>query len=207
MTLGRFMAGAGQRARADHDFYSTEEGLVTLALLNSPAGEVLRAMYPEIWEPACGTGAISRVLEVEGFLTHNSDIVDRGYGTQLDFLKATAAPAKAIVTNPPFTLFFDADGRQVPAHVKGGRRMNGHAAFLRQARELGVEFVAMFAKAQFWHAADRLALWDEWPPMAMLPITWRVDFTGEKNATMDTQWVVWWSRYQGAPTTYLLRKP
>lgn len=56
-----------------------------------------------IWEPACGEGAIAKVLCDAGHSVVATDLVDYGYGQgRLDFLKATAPRARHIVTNPPY---------------------------------------------------------------------------------------------------------
>lgn len=47
-------------------------------------------LYKYIWKCTCGEGHLSRVLEEWGYITINTDIVDRGYDNnfkQLDFLK------------------------------------------------------------------------------------------------------------------------
>jgi len=56
----------------------------------------------EIWESACGDGAMSRVLETTGSSVRSSDLYDRGYGdVGVDFLK-TKIISDNIVTNPPY---------------------------------------------------------------------------------------------------------
>lgn len=56
----------------------------------------------EIWECACGNGAMSRVLEETGQTVISSDLYDRGYGeVGHDFL-TTPRNADNIVTNPPY---------------------------------------------------------------------------------------------------------
>lgn len=56
----------------------------------------------EIWECACGDGAMSRVFEESGARVYSSDLYDRGYGeVGLDFLSPVRT-APNIVTNPPF---------------------------------------------------------------------------------------------------------
>ena len=55
-----------------------------------------------VWECACGTGAMSRVLEAGGYDVVSTNIPDQGYGRQLDFLLATELLAPNIVTNPPY---------------------------------------------------------------------------------------------------------
>ena len=84
--------------RARDDFYPTPpEG--TWALLSA-----IR-FAGTIWEPACGDGSISRVLEAAGYKVTSTDLVDRGYGTSpVDFLLDYQTKADNIITNPPFKL-------------------------------------------------------------------------------------------------------
>ena len=57
----------------------------------------------DIWEPACGEGAISRECKRAGYNVVSTDLADYGYGTSgHDFLKASKPLAKHIVTNPPY---------------------------------------------------------------------------------------------------------
>jgi hypothetical protein len=56
----------------------------------------------EIWESACGDGAMSRVLATSDCSISSSDLHDRGYGdVGIDFLTAKRQ-AENIVTNPPY---------------------------------------------------------------------------------------------------------
>ena len=56
----------------------------------------------DIWECACGDGAMSEVLSVTGRRVISSDLHDRGYGESgVDFL-LTNRRAPNIVTNPPY---------------------------------------------------------------------------------------------------------
>lgn len=56
----------------------------------------------DIWECACGDGAMSRVFEESGAKVFSSDLYDRGYGESgLDFLSPTRT-ADNIITNPPY---------------------------------------------------------------------------------------------------------
>lgn len=60
-----------------------------------------------IWEPACGRGAISKVLADHGHCVYSSDINDYGFGVGgVDFLsiKQRRVDVEAIVTNPPYRL-------------------------------------------------------------------------------------------------------
>jgi hypothetical protein len=56
----------------------------------------------EIWECACGDGAMARVLEHATPRVEASDLYERGYGEAgVDFL-ATRRRAANIITNPPY---------------------------------------------------------------------------------------------------------
>ena len=77
------------------DFFPTP-GWATFALIENERFE------GDIWECACGNGAMSRVLEQTGRSVASSDLYDRGYGDAgIDFLAATRQ-ADNIITNPPY---------------------------------------------------------------------------------------------------------
>lgn len=79
------------------DFYPTPSW-ATEALLKHETFE------GDIWECACGDGAMSQVLEKLGTPVHSSDLYDRGFGeTGIDFLTADRV-ADNIITNPPYKL-------------------------------------------------------------------------------------------------------
>src|SRR5499427_3727457 len=86
------------RHRESHDFYATPDW-VTEALLS-------RVRFRgSVWEPCCGTGAISTVLQRHGYGVTSTDIADHGFGTPgVDFLLCGVVPddCRALVTNPPY---------------------------------------------------------------------------------------------------------
>jgi len=180
--LGVALAG-GHGARRSNDFYPTPPE-ATEALVQA---RILPAVG-KVWEPACGDGAISRVLQRHRYEVVSTDLIDRGFGTGgVDFLAAKALLAPTVVTNPPFVLAEE---------------------FIRHALALGAEHLALLLKAQFWHAAGRLPLFEEHRPNVIAPLTWRLDFTGGGAPTMDCAWVVWSRRYATtAPLYQPLRKP
>lgn len=88
------------REREEHDYYATD----------SIAIDRLKAKFDiphNVWECACGEGALSRRLEELGHRVFSSDLINRGYGVQQDFLLANKAPVElrnnfCILTNPPY---------------------------------------------------------------------------------------------------------
>lgn len=82
--------------RQKDDFYPTPPEAVR-ALLDAVKFTGL------IWEPACGDGAISKVLIEAGHSVESSDLIDRGYGfVNRDFLLEWTTRVPNIITNPPF---------------------------------------------------------------------------------------------------------
>src|SRR5256885_14004845 len=82
--------------RARYEFYPTPPE-ATRALLS------VENFDGPIWEPACGRGAISMVLEAAGHQVVSTDLIQRDYGAGgIDFLSQTEPRAKHIVTNPPY---------------------------------------------------------------------------------------------------------
>lgn len=168
--FGVAVAGGGdQSKRSENDFYGTPPE-PTISLLQHYIDVIPRVVA----ELSCGQGHMSRVIAAHGHTVLSSDRFHRGYGFGgIDFLTLPEIPAwrkMGLIMNPPFFLADE---------------------FIAQAHRLGFPFIAMFLKSTYWNAAKRYDLWKNQPPKACHPLTWRVDFTGGGNATMDCQWVVW----------------
>ena len=77
------------------DFFPTP-AWATYALVDN---EIFKG---DIWESACGNGAMSKVLEKTGQRVISSDLFDRGFGEiGVDFLRPKRK-APNIITNPPY---------------------------------------------------------------------------------------------------------
>ena len=93
--------GRAPLSERGHDFYETPAAAVH-ALLRA------EKLPKNIWEPACGRGAIAEVLRKSGHRVYATDLVNYHSAIQdragCDFLRGGAAPftVGAIVTNPPF---------------------------------------------------------------------------------------------------------
>lgn len=159
------LGGAGKRR--EDDLYPTPPE-ATIALLREVT------LPKHVWEPACGDGAMAEVLKAHGHKVFATDLVDRGYGQQRDFLGSDWSRADqefAIVTNPPF-------------------KLNLAELFIRRALAF-TPVVCILHKATFPNAAKRLALFDEHPPSRVLPLTWRLDFTKAGRPHTDCTWFCW----------------
>ena len=77
------------------DFFPTP-AWATFALLDN------EKLSGDVWECACGDGAMSRVIEASGNQVISTDLYHRGYGDAgIDFL-STNRVVDNIVTNPPY---------------------------------------------------------------------------------------------------------
>jgi hypothetical protein len=114
------------------DFYPTPSW-ATFALIDN------EKFNGDIWECACGDGAMSAVLEQANSHIYSSDLYDRGYGeTGIDFLKASRRHDN-IITNPPYNSAegFVASGLQ---NAKGKFALLLRLAFLESAHRANTIF-------------------------------------------------------------------
>lgn len=159
--------------RNDADFYPTPASVTKALFRDFP-----QLAHGLVWEPACGDGAISRVIyDVNpSVAVISTDLHHRGYGTGgIDFLKsANVFGATSLVTNPPF---FAAE------------------AFIRHASKMGIPF-AMLLKGTYWNAAARFDLFKTTGPAVVAPLLWRPNFAPNrgKSPTMEFCWTVWDAR-------------
>lgn len=172
-------AAAAPVDRQKDDFYATPRAAIEQLL------QVERFDGP-VWEPACGNGAISSILQEHGYEVASSDLVERGYGAAgIDFLMEYKTQAPNIVTNPPFTLGTD---------------------FVRQALRLATGKVAMLLKIGFLEGPTKADLHE------CLSRVWvirrRVTFlkngieharSAGKGGIHTYAWFVWDKAHSGAP--------
>jgi hypothetical protein len=172
---------SSQHGRNAADFYATPPEC-TIALLNN-----YQRLFEgsRVWEPACGDGAISKVLEGRRLDVISTDLHDRGYGKGgMNFLTADCN-CGSIITNPPFSLAAD---------------------FIKRAATKEVPF-AMLVKSTYWQAAKRYDLFQRTKPLAIIAMSWRPAMSPErgKSGTMDFIWTVW-DRKPAKKTEYILQR-
>jgi hypothetical protein len=169
-------ARSAGRLRGD-DFHQTPKAAVEALLL-------VEQFEGPIWEPACGLGAISRVLEQRGHVVTSTDLVDRGFGmARIDFLMERHALAPNIVTNPPY---------------------KNSLAFAEHATQLATGKVAFLCRLN-WLAGQKRRQFFESSPLARvwvfskrLPLMHRDDWAGPRStSTIDFAWFVWDRAHRG----------
>lgn len=151
------------------DFFPTPKW-ATHALIDNEAFE------GEIWESACGNGAMSEVLERTGQPVFSSDLYDRGYGEGgQDFTLATRKTAN-IVTNPPY---------------------NAAEAFVRQGVKLADKKFALLLRLAFLEGSNRAnTIFTETPPSRVWVFSERITFypagaVQQGSGTTAYAWFVW----------------
>lgn len=138
----------------------------------------------DIWEPACGDGAISKILAKHSYTVISSDLVDRGYGdSRIDFLMEYKARAPNVITNPPYKLATE---------------------FARHALDIAVGKVAFLCRIQFLEGIERRGLFAEHKPARIWVFSERLTMWRNgiaENASSGTNcfiWVVWDKTHTGA---------
>jgi hypothetical protein len=113
----------------------------------------------EIWESACGNGAMSRVLDKTGCVVASSDLYERGFGeTGIDFL-TVKRQSDNIITNPPYN---SAEGF-VAAGLKKARRKFAlllRLAFLEGANRAKTIF-SRNPPSRVWVFSERITFYPE----------------------------------------------
>ncbi|MEQ1696182.1 MAG: hypothetical protein ABL901_10135 [Hyphomicrobiaceae bacterium] len=173
--------------RIPNEFYPTPPEAVR-ALLSKESFD------GSIWEPACGDGAIAKVLQAAGHRVVASDLHGYGYDgalTSIDFLKEPIGRAKHIVTNPPYG-FGLAD------------------AFVRKALELTAPLggkVAMLINMASLNHASRTPFYQQQPPARIYAVDdivcWPTDRYGPAPAYFAKHryvWAIWEHGHRGTTT-------
>lgn len=167
--------------RAANDFYATDPSAVEKLL-------ELEQFSRRIWEPACGQGHISRVLESHGHEVFSTDLVNRGYGNpeSVDFLAQNIPDFDGdIITNPPYSHALEFVKRSLEIVRPGGK-------------------VAMFLKLQFLEGLERGEFYEATPPKKVYVSSGRLacakngDFAHTNNA-IAFAWYIWERGYTGKP--------
>lgn len=160
-----------------NDYYATAPQAVELLLEQE-------VFAPIIWEPACGEGHISKVLEKNGYSVISTDLVDRGYGTGgVDFMGITETNAEVdIITNPPYKYAKEFVERALSVVADGQK-------------------VAMFLKLTFLEGKGRRELFHSMPPQTVYVSSARLQ-CGKNGNFVGTSMVayarfVWVKNYKG----------
>jgi len=142
-----------------------------------------------IWEPACGPGAIVRILREAGHIVTATDLVDYGCPDSrggVDFLKVESAPddVECIVTNPPYRIANE---------------------FAAKALEL-VPRVILLLRLNFLEALSRTDILDDgrlawvYPFIRRLPHMHRDSWDRPKTGSaMALAWFRWDRNHRGPP--------
>lgn len=175
------------KERQNDDYYATNPHALEL-LLDSLKRDGIE-LHKYIWECACGQGHLSDVLEKNGYITTNTDLVDRGYKNnflQLDFLTTNTIFDGDILTNPPY---------------KYAKEFVEHAL---DTLNDGY-YCIMFLKIQFLEGQARLNLFRKYPPKyvyvnsARQSCAMNGEFEKYKATAICYCWFIWEKGYIEEP--------
>lgn len=171
------------RDRADADLYCTHPSAVERLL-------ELETFSSKIWEPCCGLGHISGVLEEKGHEVRKTDIISRRDDIEtLDFL----SPGNCqewdgdIITNPPYS-------HATPIIYKA-------LSLLKEGQKL-----AMWLRILFLESQERKKLFTNYPPQFVyisskrIPCAMYGDFQNFSQSAQGYAWFVWEKGFNGSTT-------
>lgn len=183
--------------RKERDFYPTEPW-VTEALCSAVEFDNRGIL----WEPACGDGRMSKVLDRWHAAVVSSDIADYGYGeTGRDFLdpgtwawlqNRRAGQLAAIVTNPPFDLAV----KFILRALELTKPSEGKVAILQRHEFLAPKSNHLLFRRPFPFAAK-----------LVLPCRPRWSDADKASPRFPYAWYLWDWRHQGPPILRYLPDP
>lgn len=161
------------------------------------AAKLLLEVEPElnnIWECACGGGHLAKVFDEHNKLNKATDLFNRGYGMQEDFLNNLNINFNPdyvyngdIVTNPPYKYALEFV-QQALKIIATGRK------------------VCMFLKLTFLEGKERKEFFKENPPKKIYVCSSRINCAKDgdfikytSNNAICFAWFVWEKGYKGYP--------
>lgn len=163
--------------RAKHDYYATEPKAVELLL------KIEDFSKKNIWECACGEGHLSKQMIKQGYKVLSTDLIDRGFGKQQDFLKTTTKFNGHIITNPPYKYATEFIVKALDLIPKGCK-------------------VAMFLPVRYTEGKERRLLFEAYPPKVIYISSSRLkcaingNFNKMTGSATSYAWFVWEKGHQ-----------
>lgn len=164
-----------EETREINDYYATDpQALIDfLDAFNADNHK----LSDHIWEPSCGEGNLSKVLEDRDHKVRSTDLIDRGYGQVLDFLTVQDQKFDGdILTNPPYK-YSEQFVKKALSIVNTGK------------------YVAMLFKIQFIESQRRHKLFTDHPPKFIYVHSRRIQIWKNNEKTSNNAlcyaWFVW----------------
>lgn len=139
----------------------------------------------DIWDPACGGGNIPEACKARDYWAFGTDIVDRGYGRQLDFLCEHTTVCSNVVSNPPY---------------------NVAEQFVKRGLDVTTRKVAVLVRTAFLEGQGRYSrLFKPSPPARVWQFVPRISMppggsdVPAKGGSVAFCWVVWDKGHKGPP--------
>lgn len=180
-----------EKEREQNDFYATDPNALEI-FLKALERDGFK-LHKRIWEPACGMGHLSKVLESKGYDVLSTDLIDRGYGLadeNTNFLNSDVYSdikfEGDVLTNPPY--------KYAKEFVETALNKINYG-----------NYVIMFLKIQFLEGQNRRKFFDKYPPKYVYVNSARqlCAMNGEfhkYNATaLCYCWFIWEKGFKGEP--------
>jgi hypothetical protein len=176
---GGMTSHAIENCRPEYDYYATDPKAVRFLL-------ELEKFEGSIWECACGEGHLSKEMIRLGYEVKSTDLVNRGFGTQLDFLTVTEPTSFNIVTNPPYRYAGDFITKSLEIMQTGKK-------------------LALFLPIRYLEGQARKEIFKAHPPKIVYISSSRLecvingDFEKMKGSSVGYAWFVWQKGFKQKP--------
>lgn len=171
--------------REENDYYATDPHALEIFLDKLEQDGI--KLHEDIWECACGEGHLSKVLENRGYNVTSTDLIDRGYGKEKDFLNNHLTYGDCdILTNPPYRYAKE---------------------FVENALDLLDKgyYAIFFLKIQFLEGQARKEMFNKYPPKYVYVNSTRQicakngNFENIRSSASCYCWFIWEKGYTGEP--------
>jgi hypothetical protein len=170
-----------EEEREKNDYYATDPKALSL-FLKAISGDGIE-LNRMIWEPSCGEGNLSELLRQRGYCVLSTDLIDRGFGSQLDFLAPSSVKWDGdILTNPPYKYALEFIETAL-SRVRTGKH------------------VIMLLRLQFLEGIKRHSFYSQHPPKYVYVHSkrikiWKNNEQGGANAVAYA-WYIWEKGFEG----------
>ena len=136
-------------ARRSRDAYPTPHSIIRVMLHRVELDDV-------VWEPCAGDGRL-----VDAMRSRTAEVIAGDIITGEDFFAVEAAPAKMLVTNPPFGCI---------------------RKFIDHAFDIGVQRLVLVCPERLWACQKGHDQWRRHRPSVWANLDWREDYLGKGGA-------------------------
>ena len=192
--------------REINDFYATDPKALELFL--DKINEDGIKLHNDIWECACGTGNLSKILEKRGYDVLSSDLVDRGFGIGgVDFLEYPEKELIYFIENSKLNCIEARKDLPISMDILTNPPYKYALDFVKHSLDILEDgyYAIFFLKIQFLEGKARKKFFENYPPKYVYVHSERQkcainnDFSKVNSSAVCYAWFIWLKGWKGEP--------